>query len=252
MVFDAEPGLILAQTAHEILSHRVIEILVDQERFPLPCVREEAPTAEQDLRTMAQNGSPFGFDFIGIQDQLKSPSVAGQRVAMDDVGKQTRRCLVASNQLSQRDIYGYADRAVVRVAITQGGCREMGRAPSADCLTQFFVENRSRRQQHVRQPLVRPRPKLRAVGAVPEDAKRSQCLLTTQHAPTRARRFSRHAPASFERALGPRVIVTVGQENDARRCSRPRRPLQQPAGGQDLIIGMGRQNQESVGPGESG
>ena len=95
--------------------------------------------------------------------------------------------------------------------------------------------------------LVGKAQKRRLPGRDAQAFQRGQRLLAPPLAPALAVP-ALDAPAALGRPLRPGVVLAVGDERDPDLGLDRQRALEQPAGGERLVVGVGGEDQDPVGP----
>ncbi|MEA3211042.1 MAG: hypothetical protein QOE70_4099 [Chthoniobacter sp.] len=207
-----------------------------KEMFNIPRIGEEPPPAEGHLAAMTEDCLPFcfalGFGERNTQARRGQPATA----RVNDIVEKARprSWMEALQRQKDQDTQGI----MIGMHIVPGRRHDERGAPPGNRLEACSLGVLIGTQEQVGGALIW---KLEKLGLLSPQSQSSHCrkrFVAPLRAPSRPVAFS-NPPTPLEQPLRPGIVLSVGDENHAHLGATLNGPLQQPAGPERLIIGMG-------------
>ena len=177
---------------------------------------------------------------LGVEIRHEQVFRSGALHAMDHVGQHVRR----GTHRRQRQARKHVRRAVIGVGVAQVGNHHQIGPRTFQHTAKCLQRRRMAAAQRVGHLHVVPAQRVQMVGADAQPGQRGGDLASPTCTPPCARRGIDHE-ATFQPALRPGVVVAIGEEQHVDAPAGSQRALDEHAGGQRLVVGMRRNDQQA-------
>ncbi|HEX7469129.1 MAG TPA: hypothetical protein VF437_00110 [Verrucomicrobiae bacterium] len=233
------------QSLHQIFLVLNLWMTPFEKTFSLSGEREKSAAAKNHLRSVGKNRIPFSDLLLRRKMDLVA---CVQRslgfVRVDDKIEFFKPALVGAQPVNGK-LQDDRKSIVIPVRISQSrrhhDCRAKFGNLRSDLVDYFFTV----RNQEIGNALIRQMQKPQGFNWQPQSGRREHHFGTAARPPTSVS-LRTNSPMTLNETLRPRVVVTIRKENDANYRSRLQRLLQQAAGRDGFIIGVGREHQHPL------
>ncbi len=197
---------------------------------------------------MAQDGEPLALAFPSGEGEPRVPGRRDQRAVVVHDELALARPSQAGRQPRQRQADEHGERAVVGVQVLERRGHEQRRSKAPELADQDLGQVVAGLQQAL-DALVGVAQEAGLPGRDAQAGQGRHGLAAPPLAPALAIGRT-HPPAVLGGPLGPRIVLAVGDEQHPHLGLDRQGALEQPAGGEGLVVRMGGEDQDPVGAGQ--